>query len=673
MLFALLCILLCTQALAEDIEIKHDPGTCTWLSVKCVETQFGLSDEDGADYGDFSPPEGGVFFFGKESDGYDEDSVGKNTFVFLLYFDQKAVDSLQKSWAGLELDIVFEGISNTGFLRINQRSIKCPEGLRCLRDTTVELTLKTDSATRGINILNPQDIKAGWNEFVFSLNEDEDGVYRDIGSEDISFYADIQLSANVADPNFLKTIYKYNSFTWASAQLAKWLGVEASGNTLVSPLAWAGSSLSELRIDPNGAFLNPVFSFFTMVSATQGTDGEDTDGNPVGHPTLINQYSNGTGFYWTNRKGTKADVATSTDLEKFLEIKKWEAVAYRDKIHKAVRSFTYKLVKKISNVLFTRYFNNLNQQILDSLDGKNDSNEEAEPIIVNAGRNKESKKVDVDVAKVRASNGAKTAKHKTLIVEAEEHIYAWVFVKNKLGNAYGVNASFYLDGGDKLHLNRREKDFIGEKSIGMLYSGEEIWYAIGFYAPEEPGKYTLYACINTTSNDSKPSNNCSGKGKKEELAKLTVVPKYQDPNEVDDPVIDDPIIDDPIIDDPVDPPTDPVDPPVEPEPVKPTIIITAPTEGETWRGDPDVKLHVEWTSTTDFNLEDRVKIEFSMDGGNTWDYIDDDAVWDGGKFWNACLSETIDTDDARIRVTLLEDPTIYGEVRFTFDHAKGCN
>lgn len=662
LLFALLCVLISTQAMA----VVTDPSDCTWLDVKCVRTQFGLG-LDPKNYDAFSPPEGAVFFFGKESSGYDNDSFGKNTFVFLLYFDQKAVDSLQKSWAGLELDIVFEGVSNTGFLRIDQKSIKCPEGLECLRDTTVETKIKKIPATRGINILNPQDIKTGWNEFVFSLNEDEDGVYRDISSEDISIYADIQLSANVADPSFLKTIYKYNSFTWASVQLTKWLSVEAGGNTLVSPLAWAGSSLSELRIDPNGAFLNPVFSFFTMVSATQGTYGYYLDDNnnkiPVGHPTLINQYTNGRGFYWTDRKGTAVDVATSIDFDGFLEIQRWNAVVYRERIRLAVRSFTYKLVKKISNVLFSRYFNDLNQQILDTINDGDEDQTDPDPVIVNDGKDqvKRNPKVDMDVAKVRLTHGKKTELHKNLTVEADEHIYAWTFLKNKQNsNAQNVEVYFYLDGGEKLNLNRRDKDLIGTKYIGDYFARQEIWVTKGFYAPEKPGKYTLYTCVDTTSNDIKLSNNCSGKDKKEELARLTVVPKYKDPNN------------EPVIDDPVDPPTDPVDPPVEPEPVKPTITITAPTEGETWRGDPDVKLHVEWTST-DLGLEDRVKIEFSMDSGNTWDYIDDTAVNDGGKFWDACLSRTTDTDNALIRVTLLEDPAIYGEVRFTFDHARGCN
>lgn len=103
---------------------------------------------------------------------------------------------------------------------------------------------------------------------------------------------------------------------------------------------------------------------------------------------------------------------------------------------------------------------------------------------------------------------------------------------------------------------------------------------------------------------------------------------------------------------------------------QPTITVTNPDSSDEWRSDE--KKHIEWTSTN-LSLEDRVKVEYSLDGGESWMLVDDTAVNDGGKYWDMCNSKTEDSDDAFIKITLIANLSIYDlSDEFTIDHAKEC-
>ena len=105
-------------------------------------------------------------------------------------------------------------------------------------------------------------------------------------------------------------------------------------------------------------------------------------------------------------------------------------------------------------------------------------------------------------------------------------------------------------------------------------------------------------------------------------------------------------------------------------PGTPHIIVTNPTHDDEWRSDE--RKHIEWTSEN-FSSKERVKIEYSHDGGRTSRLLDDTAVNDGGKFWEMCEFHTVDTDDAYIRITSLSYPDVVGiSDEFVIDHAKGC-
>ncbi|MCI5163358.1 MAG: hypothetical protein D3917_15330 [Candidatus Electrothrix sp. AX5] len=68
-----------------------------------------------------------------------------------------------------------------------------------------------------------------------------------------------------------------------------------------------------------------------------------------------------------------------------------------------------------------------------------------------------------------------------------------------------------------------------------------------------------------------------------------------------------------------------------------------------------------------------MKIEYSLDGGDSWRLLDDTAVNDGGKYWDMCDFHTVDTDDGYIRITSLTYPNVVGlSDEFDIDHAKEC-
>jgi hypothetical protein len=101
-----------------------------------------------------------------------------------------------------------------------------------------------------------------------------------------------------------------------------------------------------------------------------------------------------------------------------------------------------------------------------------------------------------------------------------------------------------------------------------------------------------------------------------------------------------------------------------------SITVTNPTHDDEWRSDE--RKHIEWT-TENLSSSERVKIEYSLDGGDSWRLLDDTAVNDGGKYWDMCDFHTVDTDDGYIRITSLTYPNVVGlSDEFDIDHAKEC-
>jgi len=106
--------------------------------------------------------------------------------------------------------------------------------------------------------------------------------------------------------------------------------------------------------------------------------------------------------------------------------------------------------------------------------------------------------------------------------------------------------------------------------------------------------------------------------------------------------------------------------------VQPRIVIKNPTHTDKWRSDSTAH-DIRWEHY-DFPAPNRVKIEYSLDGGASWLIIDDDTNNDKVKHWDdMCDFHTVDTDNAYIRITSLDYPgvvAVSGE--FEIDHAKGC-
>lgn len=185
---------------------------CSSLSVKCVENDFGL-----ASSGVWMPKKGTVLFYG-----------GINLFQALLYFDEHAIQSYRKaknSWAALEIDIIFQDHDFIGvpgqIPRIDADSVAGPSGTTPLRDTIT--ILPGDKVVRGIVVTDPSELVEGWNMFSFKLKDDIPNNTR--------ITVDIQLSANVADRNFIREVVLNNDFDWAKFQILDWLMVHNVGFT----------------------------------------------------------------------------------------------------------------------------------------------------------------------------------------------------------------------------------------------------------------------------------------------------------------------------------------------------------------------------------------------------------------------------------------------------------
>lgn len=100
------------------------------------------------------------------------------------------------------------------------------------------------------------------------------------------------------------------------------------------------------------------------------------------------------------------------------------------------------------------------------------------------------------------------------------------------------------------------------------------------------------------------------------------------------------------------------------------IVITNPESSDVWRSD-EVK-EIRWDSHN-FPSQGDVKIEYSLDNGRTWMVIDDETSNDGKKQWYMCEYQTVDTDDAYIKITSLDYPNVVAiSDEFEIDHAKEC-
>ncbi len=108
----------------------------------------------------------------------------------------------------------------------------------------------------------------------------------------------------------------------------------------------------------------------------------------------------------------------------------------------------------------------------------------------------------------------------------------------------------------------------------------------------------------------------------------------------------------------------------EPEPQR-SITITEPDPGEKWRSDEEYR--IKWTDQN-ISSSKHMKIEYSLDNGNSWRIIVDSTSNDGSKKWyfgddyNICE----DTSKGRIRITCVEYPGVSAiSSKFTIDHKRG--
>jgi hypothetical protein len=101
-----------------------------------------------------------------------------------------------------------------------------------------------------------------------------------------------------------------------------------------------------------------------------------------------------------------------------------------------------------------------------------------------------------------------------------------------------------------------------------------------------------------------------------------------------------------------------------------SITVTSPTSGDEWRSDE--RPHIEWTDK-DLSGQGHVKIEYSLNGGSSWNTIEESTTNDGGRYWEMCDFHTINTSHAYIRITSVEHPSVTDTSdEFTIDYAAGC-
>ena len=716
-----------TETFADEIIVRN-PYNCNSISVDCVQTQFGIFETD-SNYGDWSPPKGGVFFYGKDTLEFSDEHM----FFVYFYVDfpmYHFYQQSQNSWAGLEIDILFPDRNNYSFPRINPKSVKGPAGTKPLRDTIFEIN-PLSLATRGITVVNPSAMNIGWNSFCFSLLDGN--IIQALGYNE-RIQLNFQLVANIADRSFVETISHHNSFLWAKKQLFFWNRVYDVG--------------TEIGDD--------VFKYFTMATAQQNTeDGKN------GYPTKISPDTSGEGFVWVTRN--KKDLAIESIAVNFFDIVVSQSQESIDS--KLAAEYVEDIIVKISRSDFLIFFRNLVGSILgfnnaggsEEANGNNPNNQEPPPEqeVINPGSPRRNGSPDLSILTMSVSKGGYSTRHHKIEQDPEETFYAYSKITNYGARAKDFKIKFYIDGGKK-NFDRDDEDYQGSIRIDDFYSGAEIRYSKKLTVPEEPGEYYVYSCITSIDEDKNQSNNCSDEDDKETYAKLIVRQPVLDVdiepvqfnltdglistaegepyglevlltnNGTDDPLnyirtsyhIKGPGTNDQwlflgddgtkaenlspgsqhweSIDDLNAPFSDGfytvracadyqnaetetdesnnctefefyVAPSTQPVP---TITVTNPDSSDEWRSDEEK--HIEWT-TTNLSLEDRVMIEYSLDGGQSWMLVDDTAVNDGGKFWDMCSFKTEDTDDAFIKITLIANPSIYDlSDEFTIDHAKEC-
>ena len=243
----------------------RDPSNCGWFDVKCVQDQFNVSD-----YGVWSPEKGAILYYGN-----------LKKFRIFLYFNQDAIDFYNENpWAGLDVDVIFHDTLNLTFTKVEFDSVESQGDVIALRDTMVE-SLRKNKATRAITIVNPSELKVGWNILAFSLKNNFSGAKK--------ITANVQLVANISDSSFAKKLYSNNSYGWYFAQYSKWLAVTAGG---LFP--------AFLAINKPG---EDVFKYFSMASAIQATENEQPE-----NTLKISSSTNAKGLCWVDNSNDYAQV-----------------------------------------------------------------------------------------------------------------------------------------------------------------------------------------------------------------------------------------------------------------------------------------------------------------------------------------------------------------------------
>ncbi|MFC1645094.1 CARDB domain-containing protein [Patescibacteria group bacterium] len=247
-----------------------NPSDCVLYDVGCIKGQFNLG-ASSSDVGTWAPNKGVIFYYG-----------GNNMFQVFLHFDSAAISFYQNNpWAGLEIDINFPDSIFGEIKIITSNSIKGPEDTNPLRDTII--SLPGEDPTRGLTVINPSAMSAGWNTFSFLL----------LGNvpDDTRIKASIQIVANASHSQFMSILYEENDNQWAYYHLYDWLVVHNLGY--------------------NFSFGNEVFKYFLMDKFDQAPDRNFGD-------IIISSTTNGEGLCWSSVDPSV--LAVSCNASNFLSI-----------------------------------------------------------------------------------------------------------------------------------------------------------------------------------------------------------------------------------------------------------------------------------------------------------------------------------------------------------------